>query len=52
MKRLAAILLVASLAACSLGKTGGRGPQIQRPAPVETLHEDAAAQRELDLGQR
>lgn len=57
MKRLAAILLVASLStACTgLGKTGTRGPQIGRTSTEQTVDQPAhhdAAQREIELGQR
>ena len=52
MKRLAAILLLASLStACTLRQTGSRGPQIQRSAD-SAQHDDAAAERERALGQR
>jgi hypothetical protein len=52
MKRWAAILLVASLSACTMGKTGSRGPQITRTASEPSPHDDSTAERERQLGQR
>jgi hypothetical protein len=53
MKRLAAlvVLAVVSTACISGGRGGARGPRIDRTVEQPT-QPDAAAQRELDLGQR